>query len=184
MHILETYALMTGSKIDKCYIEEESIVLPYEQYITFHPYSPKGNSKQYKFWNEVLDLLKADSKFSYRIIQIGEATDEKYNVDTEYLGKTSYNSLAYLIKGSSLHLGFDSLPIHIASHYDVKIVALYSYYASTCGPYFSSESRVRILEPDFSKIKPVFSYDDPFGSINTINPQTVYESVMSLLCSN
>lgn len=181
MHILETYALLSGAQIDQCFIQEEEIDLPSKKYITFHPYSPKGNSKQYDKWNKILSLLKNNSKFDYEIVQVGEVTDQRYDVNTFYLGKTSYNSLAYLIKNSQLHLGFDSFPVHLASHYDIKIVALYSYYATTCGPYFSSSDNIRIFEPDFTNIKPTFSYDDPFRLINTIDYNRVYQAVIELL---
>ena len=181
MHILETYALLSGAQIDQCFIQEEEIDLPSKKYITFHPYSPKGNSKQYDKWNEILSLLKNNSEFDYEIVQVGEVTDQRYDVNTFYLGKTSYNSLAYLIKNSQLHLGFDSFPVHLASHYDIKIVALYSYYATTCGPYFSSSDNIRIFEPDFTNTKPTFSYDDPFRLINTIDHNQVYQAIIELL---
>jgi len=181
MHILETYSLITGAKISKPFIAEEPIEIPSRPYITFHPYSSKGDSKQYQHWNDVLFMLKANSKFDYHIIQIGEAQDARYDIDVSYLGKTSYNSLAYLIKHAELHLGFDSFPVHLASYYDIKIVALYSYYASTCGPYFSSPDKIRLLEPNFDKAKPTFNFDDPLKLINTINPNHVYEAITDLL---
>ncbi len=181
MHILETYALLTGCKIDKCFIAEEPIQLPEKKYITFQGYSPKGNNKQYDKWNEVLELLKSNPNFDREIIQIGEADDFKYPVNVSYLGKTTYNSLAYLIKHSDLHLGFDSLPIHLASYYNIKIVGLYSYYPSTCGPYFSDPQKIRLFHPDFSKIKPTFFNDDPFRIMNSIDHNEIYKAVLELL---
>ena len=182
MHILETYALMSGCKIDKCFIEEEEITLPHKKYITFHPFSPKGNSKQYDKWHEVLGLLRNNTQFEYYIIQIGGQNDVRYNVvDTSYLGQTNYHSLAFLIKNSALHLGFDSLPIHLASYYDKKIVGLYPYYIANCGPYFSSKENVRLFEPNFSNVKPVFGYNDHLRLINTIDPAEIYRSVIELL---
>lgn len=187
MHILETYALITGSKIDKCFIHEQEIELPQTQYITFHPYSPRGDSRQYDHWKDVFDLLHNNKSFNYKIIQIGQSEDDKYDkydVDISYLGKTSYYSLAYLIKNSSLHFGIDSFPVHLASHYDKKIVAIYFYYASTCGPYFSSPENIKILEPDYTNTKPVFQYNDPYRLINTINPTNIYRSICNLLNIN
>lgn len=181
MHILETYALMTGAKINKCFIFEDPIEIPNSKYITFHPHSPKGNSKQYDKWNVILDLLKNNKNFDYKIIQVGGSEDIRYDVDTSYLGETTINSLATLIKGACLHLGFDSLPVHLASHYGIKIVALYSYYSSTCGPYFSNQKDIQIFEPDFTNIKPTFNDNDPYRLINTIDPIKVYESIIKLL---
>jgi len=181
MHLLESYAVVSGALIDKCFIEEEKIELPSNKYITFHGYNPKGSGRQYKYWNDVITLLKSNTKFAYDIIQIGGKNDIKYPVNSDYLGKTSYNSLAYLIKYSDLHLGFDSLPVHLASYYDKKIVALYAHYSNNTKPYFSSNENIILLQPDFSKIKPIFAQTDPFDLINTISPESIYNSIISLL---
>lgn len=181
MHLIETYALQCGCQIDKCWIDEEPIDLPVNKFITFHGYNPKGNSKQYDHWPIVLNMLKTNTSFCYDIIQIGQDNDYKYDVNTDYLGATNYNSLAFLIKHASLHLGFDSLPVHLASMYGIKIVALYSYYAKSCGPYFSNPSDIKIFEPDYSKYKPTPNIHDPHRLINTINPQIVYSAICELL---
>lgn len=181
MHLLEAYAVVSGAKIDKCFIYEESIDLPTKPYITLHSYNPKGSGRQYKHWNSVIELLKNNKQFDYEIIQIGGLDDDKTCANTEYLGKTNYNSLAYLIKNAELHLGFDSLPVHLASFYDKKMVVLYAHYANNTKPYFSSNNNIILLEPDFSQIKPVFSQTDPFDQINSIQSQIIVESVLKLL---
>ena len=178
MHLLETYALPSGCKISEPFIHLEPIDLPKHKYMTFHGFHPEGSSKQYKRWSVVLEMLKDDPEFTYDIIQIGGKNDERYeNVDHSYLGKTTYHSLAYLIKNAELHLGFDSLPVHLASHFNTKIVAIYPWYAQNCGPYFSKKNDCIILEPDFSIYKPCFSSYDKFDLINTIEPKTIYDSV-------
>lgn len=181
MHLLESYALVSGAQIDKCFIEEEKINLPNKKYITFHGYNPKGSGRQYKHWNSVLSEL-INQNFPYNIIQIGSKNDISYPIiDTSYLGKTSYNSLAYLIKHSELHLGFDSLPVHLASHYDKKMVVIYAHYANNTRPYFSSSSNIILIQPDFSNIKPVFDINDPFELINTISVDHIVSSINKLL---
>lgn len=182
MHILESYALLSGAKINKCYIQEMPIILPVNNYITFHPFSEKGDSKQYDKWNKIIDLLITNKNFNYEIVQIGTHNPiESYPVNINYLGNMKIWQLAYLIKNSSLHLGYDSLPVHLASHYDIPIVAMYSYYANTCGPYFSSSEKIRIFEPDFSKVKPTYGYNDPYRLINNIEYLDVYNSILELL---
>lgn len=181
MHFLETYALISGSKINKCFIEEEIIELPKNQYITFHPVCSKGTTRQYDHWDRVIDLLISHN-FNYDIIQIGESSDSKYNnINHEYLGKTNYHSLAYLIKNASLHVGYDSLPIHLASHYDIPIVGIYARYAENSGPYFSSPNKTIILESDFTKIKPVYRDNDPYKLINNITPDSIYHAIINLI---
>lgn len=183
MHLIESYALTAGCLIDRCFIEEDPIELPQNKYITFHPFSPKGALRQYNYWNIVIDILKSNKKFDYDIIQIGGSDDTKYaGIKTDYLGKTTYNSLAYLIKNASLHLGFDSFPVHLASCYDIKIVAIYAHNAINTGPYFSNPSNIKLIQPNFTNHKPYYSDgSDPFGAINTIDPAIIAESVLSLL---
>ena len=115
MHQLETYSLITGALIDECFIAEEEIELPSSKYITFHPYHSKGNARQYDSWKEVVNLLKKSCP-NYEMVQIGMENDDRYEVNTSLLGKTSYNSLAYLIKNCSLHLGYDSMKVQEDCH--------------------------------------------------------------------
>ena len=180
MHFLETYALVAAAKISKPFIQEEEIDLPKGPYITFHPSHSKGTARQYDYWDKVINNLK-ESNISQEIIQVGEVNDSKYEINTSYLGLTTYNSLAYLIKNAELHLGYDSLPVHLASHYNKKIVALYPHWVESSGPYFSEPKDIRILEPDFSTIKPCYSYNDPYRLLNTINPELIVSSVIELL---
>lgn len=183
MHILETYALSCGCPITRPFIEEDtSLQLPLQPYITLHSYDPKGTARLYDKWEVVISILKNNPNFTYQIIQTGGLLDRKCDgADHSYLGQTSYHSLAFLIKNAKLHLGFDSLPVHLASHYNTKIVALYGYYASMSKPYFSSSDNIRIFEPDFSRIKPTFHYDDPNNLICTIDPTEVANAVFDLL---
>lgn len=181
MHILEAYALSSGAKIDKCFISEEYIQIPDNPYITLHSYNPKGSGRQYRYWNDVISILNSNKNFTHEIIQIGGLDDIKERVNTSYLGKTNYNSLAYLIKHCGLHLGFDSLPVHLASHYGKKMVVLYAHYVNNTKPYFSCEQDIRLLGPKLENYKPVFSQEDPLSLINTIKPEDIASSVMELL---
>lgn len=182
MHLLEAYAMVSGAQIDKCFIHEEPIDIPQQPYITLHSYNPKGSGRQYRYWNNVIESLKSYSKFDkYNIFQIGGSDDEKTLANTSYLGKTSYNSLAYLIKHADLHIGFDSLPVHLASFYNKKMVVLYAHYANNTRPYFSDSNKIVLLEPDHSKLKPVFSQDDYLDQINSIDYNLIINAVIGLL---
>lgn len=187
MHILESYALVSGQKISSCFIHEEKIELPYVKYITLHTEHHKGTSRRYRNWKSVVELLINNKNFDYEIVQIGEY-DDKINdiINTKYIGKTNYNSLAFLIKNSSLHLGYDSLPVHIASHFNKKIVALYPHNTKFTGPFFSTEEDVIILEPEHKinphnskRIKPTYSHNCEF--MNTISAKNIYKAVLKLL---
>ena len=182
MHLLEAYAVVAGCLIDKPFIRSDPIALPKQPFLTFHGFNPKGQTRQYSKWQLVIDDLLNDSNFNYEIIQIGGINDYKYNnINTSYLGLTNYNTLAYLIQHCSLHFGFDSLPIHIASYYDKKIVGLYAHYSQNTGPYFSSPNNVILLEPDHKNIKPVFNEEDPLHRIDTIDHKIISYSIEKLL---
>ena len=56
MHLLETYALNCGAKIDKPYIYEQYYPLGEEKYITIQPYS-RYAGKQYVYWAEVINYI-------------------------------------------------------------------------------------------------------------------------------
>ena len=46
MHLLEAYSVVSGAKIDRCFIDEEPIDLPSKPYITLHSHNPKGSGRQ------------------------------------------------------------------------------------------------------------------------------------------
>lgn len=182
MHLIESYALTCGCFIDQCFIETEQIELPTKEYITLHAYNPKGTARQYLHWNKVVSILKNNNRFNYEIVQVGGKDDFRYDVNTTFLGKTSYKQLAYLINHSNLHLGFDSMPVHLASHFGKKIVALYPHYAKNTGPYFSKKEDIYLFEAyRYTTQKPVFEQNDPYAMINKIPPEHVAEAVLSLL---
>lgn len=181
MHIVETHAVISGAKINKCFIDLEEYDIPFDKYITFHPECPKASARQYKFWEKVLELLKENPNFKYPIVQLGGLLDKKYDVDLVLNGSTNMNQLAYVIKNASFHFGYDSFPMHLASHFDIKMVVLFAYYSNGSGPYFSTPQNIAILEPDFSIKKPSMQYKDPNDLINTISPYLIYENIIRLL---
>jgi len=187
MHLLESYALVMGKKIFSCFIHEEEIELPLKKYITFHSEHDKGTSRNYHKWGEVINLLLKNKNFDYEIVQIGQNNKNiNKNINNSYVGKTNYHSLAYLIKNSEMHLGYDSLPVHIASHFGKKIVAIYPQYKSYTGPYFSKKEDVIIIEPPYpinpyssQRVKPSYSFN--CNLMNSISPQYIYKSVLKIL---
>jgi len=181
MHLIESYALVSGSAIDKCFIQTEPFVLPFNKYVTIHTDCQKSSARQYKYWDKVILLLQNNPSFNLPIVQIGSSKDFKHSVNLNLLGMTNVNELAYIIQNSSLHIGYDSFPMHLASHFDIKMVILFSYFAKNSGPYFSSSKNIRLLEPNFTKIKPSFSYNDPYDLINTIDPTIIYNNIIDLL---
>jgi hypothetical protein len=183
MHLLESYALNTGLKIDKPYIMEAFFPLASQaKYITFQPYSKE--SKNYEYWKDVLDLLEPSlTKNRINVMQLGSREERHVPGTYDLRGRTTINQMAYLIKNSVLHLGTDSCAVHIASGYDKKIVALYNIMHPTeCGPYWSKKNRVRLLEPERAEGEhPSYSNIESPKTINKIRPEDIARNVAELL---
>jgi len=182
MHLIETYALNCGLKIDKPFIYEKYCPIPFDKYISFQPCS-KYSSKSYDLWQEVIDqivpILQEDE---IHVVQIG-GKDEKPIKNCYHLqGKTNINQAAYIIKRGLLHFGADSFGVHIASSYDKPIVALYSNSRpENAGPYFNSKDNVKILEINKKDRKPSYSSEESPKTINEIDPIEIANSILRFL---
>ena len=140
MHLLDTYALNCGVKIDKPYIYTMFYPLGESKYITIQPFS-NYSGKVYDYWNEVINYMQAElSKHDIKIVQIGKQGDPQLAHCIWTQGSTTVAQASFLIKNSMLHLGVDSFGAHIASAYGKKIVGLYSTnWAENCKPYWSNK---------------------------------------------
>jgi len=182
MHIVEQYALNCGVKIAEPYIYEKYTPLPFDNYITFHPQG-KFPSRIYDYWHEVVNLLYPILiKNKIHIVQIGAQNEKLYDFCYPLNGQTDYNNAAYVIKNGMLHLGVDSFPVHIASATGKKIVGLYcNMYKAQSGPYWSNEKDIILLEADLKGNKPSYAAEENPKTINTIKPEDIANSVLSLL---
>lgn len=182
MHLIETYALNCGLKIDKPYIYEKYCPIPFDEYISFQPCS-KYTSKSYDFWQEVINqLVPILSQKNIHIIQIGGKDEKPIENCYHMQGKTTINQAAYIIKRGLLHFGADSFGVHVASSYDKPIVALYSNSRpENAGPYFNSKNNVKILEINKQDRKPSYSAEESPKTINEIDPVDIANSVLEFL---
>lgn len=181
-HLIETYALNCGLKIDKPFMLEKFFPIDSENFITIHPNS-KYSSKCYDYWQEVVDLISAPLKEkNIDILQIGTKEDVPLRGCLHSQGLCDLNQTAYLISKSSLHLGVDSFPAHVASGYGKKVVCLYSNtYANIARPYWTEQGDCVLLQPDRDKKKPSYSADESPKTINEINPEDIAQGVFDLL---
>ena len=182
MHLVETYALNCGLKIDKPYIYAKFFPLDVEKFITLHPNSKYG-SKCYDYWQDVVDILLPKlEKENIQILQIGVAEDKPIKGCLHGQGKSDINQTAYILSKSMLHIGADSFPAHVASGYGKKIVCIYSNnYAANCDPYSTADEDKVIIEPERDGKKPSFAADESPKTINTINPEDIAAGVLKLL---
>lgn len=182
MKLIETYAANSGLKISKPFIYEKFFPLNIDKYITIHK-EVKYPSRKYLYWQEVVDMLHPIlSKNNIKILQIGTNEDQPLNNAISTLGLTTMNQLAYIVKNSTLHVGVDSFPVHLASSYDKKIVSIYSNTNSTnMGPYWGNKNNHILIEADRKGNKPSYSFDEFPKTINTIKPEVIVKSVLKLL---
>ena len=140
MHLIQKYALSTGSKIGKPYIVKKYFPVDAEKYITVQNSSGMPG-KCYDFFEDVLQFLKPLlDKNNYKIVQIGGEKDKKIPNAIDLTGKSNINQTAYIISKASLHLGNDSFAVHMASGFDVPTVGLYGITSpELAGPYWNNK---------------------------------------------
>tara|TARA_B100000508_G_scaffold105884_1_gene84034 strand:+ start:513 stop:1727 length:1215 start_codon:yes stop_codon:yes gene_type:complete len=181
-HLIETYALNCGLKIDKPFMLEKFFPIDTENFITVHPNS-KYSSKCYDYWQDVIDIIKGPLKEkNIDILQIGTKEDIPLNGTLHSQGLCDLNQTAYVISKADLHLGVDSFPAHVASGYNKKIVCLYSNtYANIARPYWTNNDDCVLLEPNRETRKPSYAADENPKTINEINPEDIAQGVFDLL---
>jgi hypothetical protein len=182
MHILEQYSLNCGLKIDKPYILDAFFPMIYEKYVTFHA-AGKFPSRLYDYTQEVIDLIHPYlRKNNIEIVQVGAQNEPFFSKCARTNGQTNFNQLAYLIKSSMLHFGVDSLPIHLASMYDIKMVGLYcNMYKEQSKPYWGNKDNQILIESHRNNKKPSYAAQEIPKTINLINPEEIAISILNLL---
>jgi len=185
MHLIESYALNSGAKIDKPYIYDKFFPLSFEDNFVVVQPSSELESKRYDYWNEVLDILIPKFKENnIKLVLVGPQKGMTINNPYCYTtcGQANPNQLSYIIGKSLLYIGPDSLTSHIASSVNKKMVIMFSIATpSSCKPYWSNENEVISLTPNMKKDKYSFSSKEAPKKINTINPEKIAESALSLL---
>lgn len=181
-HLLETYARTTGLRINEIELPEHYFPLNFEKYIVVCSSSGMP-AKNYDYFNEVLAILKPKlNEQGYKIIQVGGKEDEILLSDLILLDKTSQEQLFYIIKHSTLVLSNDTSILHVAGHYNKKIVSVFGItMPEISGSYFGDRENQIYLTPDFSKQPPSFNPNEKPKRINAIKPEEIIKAVCKLL---
>ena len=179
MHLLDRYALSTGSKIGKPFIVKKFFPIPAEKYITVQNSSGMPG-KCYSYFQDVINFLVDElNKNNIKIVQIGGAEDIPLNHAIHLQGKTQINQTAYIIENSMLHLGNDSFAIHMASAFDIPLVGLYSITSpEIAGPYWKNEKQITLSPKD---CRPSFNPNENPKKIDQIKIEDVVNSCYKLL---
>ena len=169
-HIAEVYAKDLGVKIGKPIITDHFYAGLPSNFITLQA-SSKMPAANYKYWDMVISLIKPHIQ-DIKILQVGGGKDQKIvGVDKYTLG-CSFKQMNYIIKKSSLHVGCDSLPGHVASAYDIPSIILhFNLYPSNSKPIWNEKNSCISMSPDFSEVKPSFSLN--CNRINEIKPEDI-----------
>lgn len=179
MHLLETYALSTASKINKPFIIKKYFPLPFEKYITIQNSSGMPG-KCYDYFQEVVNnLLPILEKENIKIVQIGSKDDKQLVNVINYQGQTNINQVAYIIDNSMLHIGNDSFAIHMASAFGVPLIGLYSVSSpEIAGPFWKNSNQTCLTPNNW---KPSFNPNDNPKRINEIKIEDIVKSAEKLL---
>lgn len=184
MHLIEAYSANTRLKIKKPFILKKFYPLPTdEKYITVQS-AGAMDAKNYDYLNEVFGIIAPILRENkIQIIQLGSESDPMVSGVLNLNGKTDIHQSTYILEKSILHIGIDSCLVHIASGFNVPIVALYSVSPpSVCGPFWGDKNRQICLEPNFQKgVKYSYSANENPKSVNTIPPETIINSVFKIL---
>ena len=179
MHLIERYALATGSKIKKPFIVKKFFPVGAEKYITIQNSSGMPG-KCYDYFQEVINFLKQKlDKYGYKIVQIGAANDQPISGAIFLNGKTNINQTAYVLENSSLHIGNDSFAVHMCSAFGVPCVGLYGITTpSIAGPYWNKDKCISLCPDNFV---PSFNPSENPKKVNEIKIENVVSSCEKLL---
>ena len=182
MHLVEQFALSTGLKIDKPFIETSYYPLCFEKYIVLEN-GHEVKSRAYGMWQDVLLEIKPYlEKQDINIVQIGDAKDELLPLSYDLRGRTTIKQNAYLIKNSMLHCSTNDFLLDVASYFNIPVVDMYgSTFAHIAKPYWGDSSKQVILESHRENLKPTFLAEENPKTIDFINPEDIAYSILKLL---
>ena len=175
MHLLQTYSLNCGLKIDRPHVYEHYSSVPFEKFISF-------NKKIYPYFSEVIDLIKPElEKRGIGILQLN-ATKETAETEVAIYNHLSFGQWAYIIQRSLLHFGEDEFLFDLAAHYDIPRVIMFgNTYPNTTKPMWGSKEKEKILFSTGKFPKPSLSADPSQSFIRDIKPEQIAQAVMDLL---
>lgn len=181
MHLVEAYSAATRLRIAPMEIETHSFPLPFRDKYVVIITSTGAPAKNYKFWKIATDWLKpAINSAGYVLVQAGGGNDERIGADFDACGKTSTLQYFELIKNASLVVCGDTSAVHVAGHFNVPFVALYSISPPEVSrAYFGNPYLQKYITPE--NYTPSYNPNESPAAINTIEPERVVKEACSLL---
>ena len=176
-NLIEVYSMLCGLKIEKPFILTQFFPTAINgNYISLHTDS-ELQAKQYSFFQDIVDLLyKPLINNNIKIMQIGAKNAKQLKRCYCTMGMTNLNQVAYLLQHSSLHLGIDSFPIHVASSFNVPTIGLYgNTYPQQCGAFWGENNTAFCGVPKDKK--PSYQTTENPKNINNIKVEDIAHAV-------
>ena len=171
MHLIETYALNCGLKIDEPHIFQKYYPIVSEKYITF-------SYGSYEYYQDVIDIIfpKLAEK-GIEIIYIKNKNDETFDLCRE-IPEIDLNQSAYLISKALLHFGEPTFFSELAAYYNLKTVTIYSNaYPQNVRPYWNKGNDFEIKAEGI----PVFDPLKNHVTVNSVKPEEVAKKILTAL---
>lgn len=185
--LAEVYAAHCGVDLGRYYVNADDSYGPDGAYLTLHTGSGNGNqsARAYDHWQEVVNLLESDERIP-PVYLVGERDDLAIKAAYDERGRTSLPQLMGLLGKAVLHVGIDSFPMHAAAIRGTRSVILWgNTWPHATGPEPRlRESMIALTPDDYSPcVRPCHCLECYMGDncINRIQPQSVYEAVLSSL---
>ena len=174
MHVLESYALSCGLKVDEPYIYEKFIPIGIEKYVTC-------DFNFYLFSQEVIDIIEPElRKKNIGIIQVD--VSEPIHGCHDLHEQPNSNQQAFLIKNSLLHFGESSFYSDLANHYGKDSVSLCSnVYSNISRPFWKSKSKHVSIEGDRKGEKPSLGKVSEDKHLQRIKPEYIAQQILERL---
>lgn len=156
MHLLESFSLYTGLKINKPELGERVFPCPYDKFIIFVQAGPSNDGTNFGNFSDIIfetsEILKSKN---IGIVNITKSIN-RLPFDNEYIilkSNLKHSHLAYLIKNSELLCSNDSFCAAIAGAYGIKNIHISTKASALSeGPFFKNGNDPFFYEEDLSKI--------------------------------
>lgn len=179
MNKLEKISLHSALKTSKPSINLCFFPIPFDRYITFEYFS-KDQSKDYKFWQDVVDFISPflDAE-NIKILRIGDSNKKQIDGVYEYTNKT-FGQNAYLISKSMLHFNSNSCLSLVANQLNIPLVCLFSSLPSSFFPFKKGKKDHFIDSPQDGKNRTFAKSESP-KTIDNISPSEIASAILKSL---
>lgn len=180
MHKLESFALSSGSKIHKPYINKSFYPLKSSRFICVSQQA-QNDSTTYDYYDDVIFHIKPYlEENNIDIYEIGSSKNSPLFY-CENLKDKNINQNSYILSKSMLYLGNYNIYSNIASHLNKKTVcAINNDYIDTLKHYWADESDSVFLM-DKKEFKPSYASNENPKTINDVYPEKIAAQVLNSL---